>query len=813
MKSNTYTYVYVVYDVYRFSTSVCVSLFFVCVLYSCSSGAVDNVYKDQKALKPAPALGFHVYLNVYRVVDKPWFPYGKLYTDPVSDPSLNSIQQDTLRVVKMCVYSASPQPAITEKTMSATPNTQNNFPSSVTTPLGEDRLSDGPAFVSAPAPASVDPTDDIPDSTSFFEVLGLAKGEAEGKFAPIPGVDPLKDAEQAAKKPRAARKTAVTPTATAQPLMQAPEAAAGDEIPTTGYAALGVTGDGERGVLWSYYGNTITTFGSGDYFNKSKLMNACGQAFLLANHSRQFRGATVVDYEAAGSALNLATKQAGLYVEENVIGGGVRRDGDRVVVNSFECFDAATGKLVDRAGTDTGIVYLRNHDLGIKPDQQVGTKEDAAKLYDAITTWKWENGSTDALMVFGGTMSGYLVGWSNLRPHLVIHSPQRGCGKSALKKLQLGILGGACISRSNQGEAGLRSLLRKRSIAVLLDEMGGKGEKRDKTYDYLKQAFDGEDGETKGGQDSLHHIDFEIRSMAIMYRIDAPEFKQELNSRVYMAGLTPYETEKDEAGRPVKSTAPKHELFPAADKSNAKQISALGKRLFARMLHSVPRLEKTISSLNDAFKAGARASDTLVPFMAAAYVALHDDAIEDLDHASQWIDEFNFENELNRIENVRVDNDFEKALMSSVVSVDVPNLKTKVDMRLDELMGHAVYDTKGGPFVGKLSNLGLRLRPETEKCQGPDGSVVKVPVKNAEGVAQWQLCIEMAPVQAFRKLFIGSGFDENNLRGLIKSIPGASQKEGNPDIRFGPGSPSKYLTIPYWCPDKADLRPLASSIN
>lgn len=591
---------------------------------------------------------------------------------------------------------------------------------------------------------------------------------------------------------RGARKKAVT----------IPAAPALNEIPKAGYAALGVTDD-NRGVLWSYYGTTLVTFGSGDYFNKSKLMDACGQEYLLANHSRQFRGATVVDYEAAGSALNAATKAGGLYVDSNVVGAGVRRDGARCVVNSFECFNAHDGSPVDRVGGD-GAIFLRNYDLGIKPNQEAASKEDARELLAAIGTWKWGNGVTDSMMVFGSTMACFLAGWLDLRPHLMVYSDQRGCGKSALKKLQIAILGGACINRGNQGANGLRQLLRKRSIAVLLDEMGGGGEKINATLEYLKGAFDGT-AETKGGRDHVS-VDFEVRSMAILYGVAKPTMEKQINSRFYFAELTPWETEVDSAGRPVKSTAAKHKLFPAKLDANLKEIRALGKRLFARMLQSIPRLEKTLTALDHAFQAGARASDTLIPFMAAAYVAIHDDAIETLDQANDWIDRFDLEAELNRIESVNVDNDFQKAFNSALVSVDLPLLKTRPEMRLDELMGHAVYDTKGGAFISKLSNLGLRLRPETERCEDVHGKMVKVPVKDANGVPQWQLCIEMPPVQALKKLFVGSSFDENNLRTLIKSIPGASQKEGNPDIRFGPGSPSKYLTVPYWCPDRSELR-------
>jgi hypothetical protein len=682
-----------------------------------------------------------------------------------------------------------------------------------------------PSDVPAPAPAADDDTDqDIPDSSSFFNALGLTKDQAEGKFAPIPGVDPVKDAEQTAKvkKPRATRKTALIAQATqaltaiaegATQAPAAPAAPAGDVIPETGYSALGMTSEGGRGVLWSYYGNTVISFGPGDYFNKSKLMDACGFDYLMANHSHWYRGALTVNWEAAGAALNLATKKAGLYVESNVIGGGIRRVGDRIVVNGLDCFDAITREPVDRASPEGGPVFLRNHDLGIKSDQEPATADEAAKLLEAIGTWKWANGATDAMIVFGATMSAFITGYLDQRPHLMIHSPKRGCGKSALKKLQLGILGGACVARSDQGEAGLRQLFRKRAIAILLDEMGGEGDKRDKTWNYLKLGFDGEDGESKGSQDSSGAIDFEIRTMAIVYRLHAPELEEQVNSRFYFAGLKPYETEVDAQGRSIKSEAPKHELFPAKFNANAKEISALGKRLFARMLASIPRFEKTLTSLNDAFKAGARASDTLTPFIAAAYVAIQDDAITTPEQANAWIDEFDLEEELNRIENVQVDNNFEKAINSALVTVDVPNMKTKIEMRLDELMGHAAYDTKNGPFVSKLNNLGMRLRPETEKCQDARGNTVKVPVRNAEGVLQWQLCIEMPPVQAFKKLFVGSGFDENNLRGLIKSIPGASQKEGNPDIRFGPGSPSKYLTVPYVCPDHADLRLLATSAS
>lgn len=459
-----------------------------------------------------------------------------------------------------------------------------------------------------------------------------------------------------------------------------------------GYYPLGY--QGENNYVWSVARGCIITFGSSDNNSKAKLMNLVGgQSWCEARYGEIGpRGKMAVDFDKMGGDLIQACIEAGPFSVEMCRGSGVWADGDALVVSGGDVLWRTDGAQQERFGT--GYAYPRSRPLGIKEDITPATAKQAMALLECLSTWGFRSQS-ECMQVFGWIALSYLTGALPWRPHASLTAP-RGSGKSQLQKLVKNLLGHAAVACDADSTApGIRQALRQDTLALLLDEAESSGKKLQATMDMLRSASSGSEV-LRGTQDQAG-TSFTLRTMALVTGIVPPTFNAADESRFVRVELD---------ALPKASQTTPHELL-----INEPAAKSLGLSLFARMLRAWPRLLDAETLIRKSMDGDSRFRDTFAPVLAAAWVALHDNAMTEIE-AKQFVNEMHLDAQRARVCEADDDADVVSALLGKVIKVTIG--ERSVESTIADLIINAAAEVTAlrstkGPTNRALGLYGMRV--------------------------------------------------------------------------------------------------------
>lgn len=528
-------------------------------------------------------------------------------------------------------------------------------------------------------------------------------------------------------------------------------------------------------------------------FHPSLLTSICTSKWLFDNFKKPGKkpdDPPTIDYHAAGIAIQEACQSEGKVITTNTIGAGVWKEGKDYVINSRQCFRASDRALVNRFSE--GRIYLETHDLGIKPDQESAKVEEVVEILDMVKTFSIDGRETSAKLIVGWLATAYIPGVLKKRPHIFMSSKQEGTGKSALADAITWLLGTAATRVSHQNENGLRQAFKDCARSAVCDEASN-----DMTLiSYMQRAFDG--GEQLMGTQTHQEINFVIRASGFLCGVDLPKMNRQQATRFIVLNMQPFE-KLDAHGKLVKPDELPHRLFPAEENENDPEtlLCAIGKRIFGRMLDSIPRYMRAYRLIHKSIKTRGRAADTLAPLVAGAWVLLHDgEATTEI--ADAWVATYCLDAQMARLALPDSGAEFLDTLMTTRLTVNIGG--KNFTMNFEQLCAQAAHDEQKGPWKGALIDLGVVMRIKREKG---------VAVLDANGKEQHQLCFRSPLVQGFSDLFKSNDeFAKSDLREKLKGIPEAVSSP-TPDVRFSfdpKASGSKNISIPYRLPGRDALR-------
>lgn len=559
-----------------------------------------------------------------------------------------------------------------------------------------------------------------------------------------------------------------------------------------GFLPVGIL-DGGALKVWSNCLQMFMQISAEKLFHPALLTSICTSKWLFDNFKKPGKkpeDPPTIDYHAAGIAIQEACQIEGKVITSNTIGAGVWKDGKDYVINSRQCFRASDRAVVSRFDEDR--IYLETHDLGIKSDQESATVEEVVEIVDMFETFTIDNRKTAAKLLMGWVGTAFVPGVLKKRPLMFMTSKQEGTGKSALADAITWILGKAATRVSNQNENGLRQAFQDCARSAVCDEASN-----DMTLiSYYQRAYDG--GEQLMGTQDHSGINFVIRSTGFLCGVDLPKMTRQQATRFVVLNMQPFE-KLDANGKLVKPDELPHRLFPAEENDNDPEglLRALGKRVFARMLDSLPRYMRAYRLIHRSLPTRGRAADTLAPLIAAAWILLHDgECTKEI--ADAWIGTYDLESQMARLNPPDVGTEFLDTLMTTRLRVNIGG--KNLEMNFEQLCAQAAHDEQKGPWKGALVDLGVVIKVKREKG---------VAVLDADGKEQHQLCFRSPIVQGFSDLFKANDeLAKADLREKLKGIPEAVAST-TPDVRFSfdpKASGSKNISIAYRLPGRDALR-------
>lgn len=160
-------------------------------------------------------------------------------------------------------------------------------------------------------------------------------------------------------------------------------------------------------------------------------------------------------------------------------------------------------------------------------------KSAARDLRAAFDLWNYAHSSSSKL-AFGWMASAMLGSAPDWRSNILI-TGERGSGKSALTRLARRALGAQARSLNNFSEAGLRQLLTRESLALVLDEAegNGAGDRLNAVIELIRQMT-GDEGVqgTRGSAAGVAHS-FTLASPTWLSAINPPALLPQDRSRIF----------------------------------------------------------------------------------------------------------------------------------------------------------------------------------------------------------------------------------------------------------------------------------------
>jgi hypothetical protein len=250
-----------------------------------------------------------------------------------------------------------------------------------------------------------------------------------------------------------------------------------------------------------------------------------------------------------------------------------------------------------------------------------GSGGPAASLLQMLEGWNWGRSDVDPMLLLGWVMAALVGGALKWRPAVWV-TGDRGTGKSTLHDLLKLVFGqGGIFSVSDSTAAGIRQHTGHASLPVAIDELEADDDNR-RAKQVIELARLAASGAVtyRGGADHQGR-EFTIRSAFLFSSILVPPLSGQDRSRLAILEL-------QELGR---NAAP-----PRLD---ARKLRMLGQLLRARWLQQWRRWPETLEAWRAALTEaghGGRGADQYGTLLAAADLALHDDAAPNHDYCAIW---------------------------------------------------------------------------------------------------------------------------------------------------------------------------------
>lgn len=501
-----------------------------------------------------------------------------------------------------------------------------------------------------------------------------------------------------------------------------------------GYYPLGTNED--LNYVWSIPRGAMFALSSSALTQPGTLMNVAGGiGWCEAAYGRETKGGVMVDWQRMGGEIVSACIGAGTFSPEHCRRTGVwevDKASGALVINGADSIWRTDGLAQDRFGAEH--VYPVGRKLGLTPDVPVATAQEVCELWNAISTWHWKEDSGSVLML-GWTLSGFLCGASRWRAHLSL-TGSRGTGKSFLQNLVARILGQAAIQCDGDSTpAGIRQYVKSDALALLIDEAEADGTKLGSILSFLRSASDGKEV-LRGTQDQAG-TKFKLNVAGMVAGIVPPLLNAADQSRFIRLELK---------GVNAVAAAKPHPLVADSDAAEA-----LGLKIFARMVRAWPRLKHAEKVLRRHVGGDPRYADTIAPILAAAWVGLFDEEINDAEAAS-FVAELHLEDERSRVTEAQ---DEQNALDHMLGKV----LRVQIDSKSLELTGAEI-------IVKALAEAGKGHIGEYQNALGRYGMRAKFEAGDAQGTL---LINEKSP--QFCGIFNGTKWENGDLAPVLKRLP------------------------------------------
>ncbi len=283
-------------------------------------------------------------------------------------------------------------------------------------------------------------------------------------------------------------------------------------------------------------------------------------------------------------------------------------------------------------GEYDGYIYPGRPAIGrpALPFEPAGEGSPGDVLLQALMSWTWERGETDALLALGWLVTAMVGGALEQRPVGYIVGSE-GVGKSTLQRLMRWLMNGALVSTSNSTQAGIYHKVKQDSIAVLVDENEPKEDTRatDRLMELARIAFSG-DKLTRGSKDNESH-EFAVMSSFLFSSVALPALDSQDASRIAVLMMR----DRPQTGRDVLD-----ELGLYEPERVRRLGSALLRRVFEwfKIEHGRTRWAAVRDAMREALIAAGhedRSADVFGALAAGAHIALRDE-MPDAAELAQW---------------------------------------------------------------------------------------------------------------------------------------------------------------------------------
>ncbi len=165
------------------------------------------------------------------------------------------------------------------------------------------------------------------------------------------------------------------------------------------------------------------------------------------------------------------------------------------------------------------------------PLEPAGEGSPGDVLLQALMSWNWERGETDARLALGWIVTAMVGGALAQRPVAYVVGSE-GSGKSTFQKLLRWLMNGALVSTANTTAAGIYHTVKQDSVAVLVDENEPKEDTRasDKLMELARIAFSG-DKLVRGSKDGTAQ-QFALMSSFLLSSVGLPALESQDASRM-----------------------------------------------------------------------------------------------------------------------------------------------------------------------------------------------------------------------------------------------------------------------------------------
>lgn len=396
---------------------------------------------------------------------------------------------------------------------------------------------------------------------------------------------------------------------------------------------------------------------------------------------RDKSGKNVVGWrpEECAEALMASAARKGVWsADERVRGPGAWRGPEGELI--LHCGDQIITKHLDgrREIAEPGAVGRYVYPAGPPGPQPApeaaieGAGGPGGRVLDILGTWRWRRGEVDATLQLGWIVASMAGGALSWRPVLWV-TGGAGTGKSTLHRLLHDLHDDAIVQPTDATPAGIWQKLRYSTHPVAFDELEAEEDNR-KAQAVVKLARQAASGGVvlRGGADH-QGAEFVARAAFLFSSILLPPLLGQDRSR-----LAILELEKLPRGQAMPDMA-------------ARALRALGAGLRRRLFDQWPRWEATLESYRHALTTigghGARGADQFGTLLAAADLALYDDAPDDA-RVSAWAEKLRA-SELIEVDDNEAD---EQRLVAHLMTATVDPFRSGARKSLGEWIARAASD-------------------------------------------------------------------------------------------------------------------------